>query len=171
MSGTISEVKVLHYQDERSDKIWGYFTHREDNRDFTYKFWGRRTVKEFQTMVAPWSVIHKDYWSKQKKGYDTASDKIAREVERKLRKQIGIAAVSEITQAEMDRPIRPSEVRQTIEEGNIIRFYCENGILLGVRPFDQRHAIYEHIGKMKIVESSNTLDDGSRVFNWAMKEE
>jgi len=190
----IHDLEVLHYNDAISNKVWGYFwINDKTNGQEHYKFWGKATASKFQLLKRqelfeqdenrraqgrrdPITAIFKDLRKKKDKGYKVASFGIRKNVETVLSSQLSVTVavkISEITQEEMDRPIKPSEVYFTSETDNEIAFFGEKGNLLGVRPLKLKDTIFDHLEKTKIPSDSEIIKTHNYTainITWKLKE-
>ena len=121
------EMNVLHYSDEKSDKIWGYFVEDE----YVYAFWGRRG-KTYQHKKMPnQQEADKLFWNKQKKGYQDITDHaMAKEIANDAYSSVGVFSESIDTLDVGDTVMHPelgrSEIYDVMINNSKVQYKVKN---------------------------------------------
>jgi len=152
----INDLTVLHFNEGKSDKVWGYFCTPIAGIAKHYKFWGKRTGKGFQTQIQNPTKILDDALIKEKKGYNKSSSLTFNMVLETLEIQFGItkfkSVVTEEEQSVADG-IKPSQVYKTqeawAEKRWVINFYDKKDNLIGVRSAEHKENIFIHLEKTR----------------------
>lgn len=152
----INDLVVLHFIDNKSDKVWGHFWSHPDKQ--YYKFWGRRTGKKFQSQKSNYLALSSDHDLKKLKEYVNGTSHVFNQVKATLEIQFGITQFKSVVTKEkraIADAIKPSQVHKTVQvwddgiKGEIICFYDKKGSSLGKRPVSQRNQIFDHLKKTK----------------------